>query len=157
AVPEVPTVSGPGELASLGTAVERAFSPDGPIARALDAFEARPGQLDMAGAVARTLNAGGVLLADTGTGTGKTLALIRPRILSGKRVLVSTGNKNLQRQLLTKDVPLLRRALGIPFTATCMKGRANYLCRHRFEQAKQEGTPTPADRIFLTLVEDWLE
>jgi len=155
-VPEVPTLSGSRELASLPDAVARTFAPDGPLAATLPAFEARPGQRAMADAVARTLADGGALLAEAGTGTGKTLAYLIPAILSGKRVLVSTGTKNLQEQLLTKDVPLLRRALGIPFTATCMKGRGNYLCRHRFEQAKHEPTASTTDRIYLTLIEDWL-
>ena len=69
------------------------------------------------------LDEGGVLLAEAGTGTGKTLAYLVPAILSGQRVLVSTGTKNLQEQIYFKDVPVLREALGVPFTATCMKGR----------------------------------
>ena len=76
---------------------------------------------------------GGVLLAEAGTGTGKTLAYLVPAILSRQRVLVSTGTKNLQEQIYFKDLPVLREALGIPFTATYMKGRGNYLCLHRFE------------------------
>ena len=69
---------------------------------------------------------GGVLLAEAGTGTGKTLAYLVPAILSRQRVLVSTGTKNLQEQIYFKDLPALREALGVPFTATYMKGRANY-------------------------------
>jgi ATP-dependent DNA helicase DinG len=111
----------------------------------------------MATAVARTLVDGGVLLAEAGTGTGKTLAYLIPTILSGKRVLVSTGTKNLQEQLLTKDVPLLRRALRVPFAATCMKGRGNYLCLHRFEHAKLEPRADATDRVYLTLVDEWLK
>jgi ATP-dependent DNA helicase DinG len=157
-VPEVPTVSRSRELATLAGAVDHAFAPDGPLATALDAFEPRPGQLAMAHAVVKTLADGGVLLAEAGTGTGKTLAYLIPAILSGKRVLVSTGTKNLQEQIFTKDVPLLRRALGLPFAATCMKGRGNYLCLHRFEHARQEppATANATDRIYLTLIETWL-
>jgi ATP-dependent DNA helicase DinG len=155
-VPEVPAVSGSRELASLPAAVEGAFAPDGPLARTLLEFEARPGQRAMADAVAGVLTDGGVLLAEAGTGTGKTLAYLVPAILSGKRLLVSTGTKNLQEQIYTKDVPLLRRALGVPFTATCMKGRGNYLCLHRFEHVKHEASANAADRIYLTLVEHWL-
>ena len=80
---------------------------------------------------------GGVLLAEAGTGTGKTLAYLVPAILSRQRVLVSTGTKNLQEQIFFKDLPVLREALGIPFTATCMKGRGNYLCLHRFEAFRE--------------------
>ena len=75
-----------------------------------------------------------MLLAEAGTGTGKTLAYLVPAILSRQRVLVSTGTKNLQEQIYFKDIPALRDALGVPFTATCMKGRANYLCLHRLDQ-----------------------
>ena len=76
---------------------------------------------------------GGVLLVEAGTGTGKTLAYLVPAILSGQRVLVSTGTKNLQEQIYFKDLAVLREALDVPFTATYMKGRGNYLCLHRFE------------------------
>jgi len=80
------------------------------------------------------LDEGGTLLAEAGTGTGKTLAYLVPAILSGQRVLVSTGTKNLQEQIFFKDIPALRTALGLEFSATLMKGRSNYLCLHRFEQ-----------------------
>jgi ATP-dependent DNA helicase DinG len=129
-VPEVPAVPGSAELTA---AVEATFAPDGALACALDGFEARRAQLEMASAVAAVLADGGVLLAEAGTGTGKTLAYLVPAILSRQRVLVSTGTKNLQEQIFYKDVPVLRRTLGIPFTATYMKGRGNYLCLHRFD------------------------
>ena len=79
------------------------------------------------------LETGGTLLAEAGTGTGKTLAYLDPAILSGQRVLVSTGTKNLQEQIYFKDIPALAAALGVTFTATLMKGRSNYLCLHRFQ------------------------
>ena len=88
-------------------------------------------------AVARAFEDGGVLLAEAGTGTGKTLAYLVPAILSRERVLISTGTKNLQEQIFFKDIPALREALGIPFTATYMKGRANYLCLHRLDQLNE--------------------
>src|SRR5688572_5276330 len=90
----------------------------------------------MAAAVARAFEDGGVLLAEAGTGTGKTLAYLVPAILSGQRVLVSTGTKNLQEQIYFKDIPALQEALPVKFTATYMKGRANYLCLHRLDQAR---------------------
>jgi ATP-dependent DNA helicase DinG len=133
------------------------FAPGGVLARMLPAFEPRPGQRSMATAVAGVIADGGVLLAEAGTGTGKTLAYLVPAILSGKRVLVSTGTKNLQEQIFTKDVPLLRRALGRHFAATYMKGRGNYLCLHRFEQFRQATPSQPAERIALTLIEEWLK
>jgi len=119
-------------------------------------FEPRPGQRDMAAAVARVLARGGTLLVEAGTGTGKTLAYLAPAILSGHRVLVSTGTKNLQEQIYYKDLPVLRDALGVPFTATYMKGRGNYLCLHRFENVHDDvEAGSPADRIYLTMVENW--
>ena len=119
-------------------------------------FEPRPGQRDMAAAVARVFARGGTLLAEAGTGTGKTLAYLAPAILSGHRVLVSTGTKNLQEQIFYKDLPILREALGVPFTATYMKGRGNYLCLHRFENVHDDvEAGSPADRIYLAMVENW--
>jgi ATP-dependent DNA helicase DinG len=110
----------------------------------------------MASAVARVFQRGGTLLAEAGTGTGKTLAYLAPAILSGHRVLVSTGTKNLQEQIFHKDLPVLREALGTPFTATYMKGRGNYLCLHRFENAHDDvEAGSPSDRVYLAMVENW--
>ena len=122
----------------LADAAVRAFAPDGPLARAVPGFEPRPSQLDMAGAVGDTFETGGTLLVEAGTGTGKTLGYLVPAILSRQRVLVSTGTKNLQEQIIYKDVPVLREALGVPFTATHMKGRGNYLCLHRFDTFRRD-------------------
>jgi len=114
----------------------------------------------MAAAVARAFEDGGVLLAEAGTGTGKTLAYLVPAILSRERVLISTGTKNLQEQIFFKDIPALRDALGIPFTATYMKGRANYLCLHRLDQLSEGenrgGMPfaSSAD-VFLPIIRAW--
>ena len=118
---------------SLVDEVEAAFIGDGALAAALPSFEPRTGQQEMAAAAAGVFEDGGVLLAEAGTGTGKTLAYLVPAILSGHRVLVSTGTRQLQDQIYDKDLPALRAALGVDFTATYMKGRGNYLCLHRFE------------------------
>ncbi len=111
----------------------------------------------MAAAVARAFERGGVLLAEAGTGTGKTLAYLVPAILSRQRVLVSTGTKTLQEQIYFKDIPALRDALGIPFTAAYMKGRANYLCLHRLEQLGDENGPAPlaVHDVFLPVIREW--
>jgi ATP-dependent DNA helicase DinG len=93
----------------------------------------------MAKAVAATIAEGGVLLAEAGTGTGKTLAYLVPAILSRQRVLISTGTKNLQEQIYFKDLPVLRASLGVEFSATYMKGRGNYLCLHRFDALRDAG------------------
>jgi ATP-dependent DNA helicase DinG len=108
----------------------------------------------MAAAVARAFERGGVLLAEAGTGTGKTLAYLVPAILSRERVLVSTGTKNLQEQIFFKDIPALRAALGVPFTATYMKGRANYLCVHKLDQLTEHAGPMAHD-VFLPMIRDW--
>ena len=102
--------------------------------------------------MADTLEHGGVLLAEAGTGTGKTLAYLVPAILSRQRVLISTGTKNLQEQIYFKDIPALRTALGVPFTATYMKGRANYLCLHRLDQLRAHPA-APMD--FISTIDEW--
>jgi ATP-dependent DNA helicase DinG len=119
--------------------LDRIFSADTPFARLLDNWQARSGQVRMARAVAEILRDGGVSLIEAGTGTGKTLAYLAPAVLSGKKVIVSTGTRTLQDQLFFKDLPLLRRALGVPFQASLLKGRTNYLCLHRFDASAGEG------------------
>jgi ATP-dependent DNA helicase DinG len=122
----------------------------------------------MAAEVARLFEQGGILLAEAGTGTGKTLAYLVPAVLSRQRVLVSTGTKNLQEQLFFKDIPTLQRALDVPFTATYMKGRSNYLCLHRLDQLSADENSvlstaqSAADRlsraaqsVFLPILRDW--
>jgi ATP-dependent DNA helicase DinG len=120
----------------------------------------------MAAAVADVIERGGTLIAEAGTGTGKTLAYLVPAILSGQRVLVSTGTKNLQEQIFFKDIPLLREALGKPFSATLMKGRSNYLCLHRFETYRDgvEGNTSAGgrliesgDRVVLPIINAWVK
>ena len=137
---------------SLIAAVATAFADDGVLARAVDQFEPRAGQRAMALAVAETFGDGGVLLAEAGTGTGKTLAYLVPAILSRQRVLISTGTKNLQEQIYFKDLPVLREALGVPFKAAYMKGRANYLCLHRLDQLRASPA-VPHD--FVSMVDEW--
>ena len=169
-MPQVPAVSGPPGLID---AVDAIFSAGGALARVVDGYEPREGQRRMAGAVAAVIEEGGTLLSEAGTGTGKTLAYLIPAILSRHRVLVSTGTKNLQEQIFFKDLPALQHALGVPFTATLMKGRGNYLCRHRFQiysDAVDHGTPvgetllgpahspratTVGDRILLPVLQEW--
>ena len=160
-MPEVPAVSGTAGLAAL---VEEVFADGGVLSRAVDGYEPREGQRAMATAVAGILEQGGTLLAEAGTGTGKTLAYLIPAILSRQRVLVSTGTKNLQEQIYFKDLPALRDALGIPFTATLMKGRSNYLCLHHWEIYKDgvEGSTSAGgrliesgDRVLLPVVSAW--
>jgi len=147
----------------LSSRVESAFASSSSLARALPQFEPRPAQQEMALAVAAALDEGGVLLAEAGTGTGKTLAYLIPAILRGEPVIVSTGTKNLQEQIYFKDLPIVRQALGIPFTATYMKGRGNYLCLHRLDAMRQAGAPANlpglersfGDELVLPVIEQW--
>ena len=148
-MPEVPALSG---TSGLKAAVDAAFADDGPLVRAVAQFEPRQGQRAMAAAVADTIEHGGVLLAEAGTGTGKTLAYLVPAILSRQRVLISTGTKNLQEQIYFKDIPALKTALGVTFTATYMKGRANYLCLHRLDQLRAHPA-APMD--FISNLDEW--
>ena len=158
-VPAVPRTTGLKEL------VEAAFSAGGALAVVVEGYEPREGQRRMATAVASVVEDGGTLLAEAGTGTGKTLAYLIPAILSRQRVLVSTGTKNLQEQIFFKDLPALQAALDVPFTATLMKGRSNYLCLHRWEiyRTGVEGGSASAgpllfdsgDRVLLPILENW--
>src|SRR5262249_25055531 len=111
------------------------FGPEGLIARAQPEYEHRPGQIEMARAVMRAFEEKRHLIVEAGTGTGKTLAYLVPAVaaaLGGNgRVIVSTGTKNLQEQLMEKDIPFLQSVLPKPFAATYMKGRNNYLYLNR--------------------------
>ncbi len=115
--------------------VDAVLAPDGLLSRALPGFSWRRQQQEMAEAVASCIELGGRLIAEAGTGTGKTFAYLVPALLSGAKVIISTGTKNLQDQLFIKDLPLLREAMASPASVALLKGRANYLCLHRMENA----------------------
>ncbi len=110
-----------------------ALGADGPLAARLPGFRPRAVQQAMARRVAEVLEARGTLIAESATGTGKTLAYLVPALLCGDKVLVSTGTRHLQEQLYYRDLPLVRAALGRPVTAALLKGRSNYLCLYRLE------------------------
>ncbi len=132
------------------------FGPRGLLARVLPTYEERAAQARLAQAVGQVLTEGGLLLAEAGTGTGKTLAYLLPAVELGRRVVVSTGTKNLQEQLLTKDIPLLARALGRDLSVAVMKGRGNYLCLLRYKSFGQAGSFRRFDEIPLfRAVEAW--
>src|ERR1700719_3454993 len=122
------------------------FDPEGPLARALPGYAYRPEQSTMASAVGRALALGEPLIVEAGTGTGKTFAYLVPALLSGRSVIISTGTRTLQDQLFRRDVPALARALGLPVKMALLKGRANYLCRHRLELATQQGSLLAPER-----------
>src|SRR5689334_14055391 len=120
--------------------MEEVFGDEGLIARAHPEYEYRPGQVEMARAVMRAFEEQRHLIVEAGTGTGKTLAYLVPAVaaaLGGRgRVIISTGTKNLQEQLMEKDIPFLQSVLPRPFKATYMKGRNNYLCLNRLAYAQ---------------------
>jgi ATP-dependent DNA helicase DinG len=115
------------------------FSEDGPLAAAIGGYRLRSQQLEMAQAVARAIETHGMLIAEAGTGTGKTLAYLVPALLMGGKVILSTGTKTLQDQLFSRDIPAVRKALKVPVTVALLKGRANYVCHYHLERAAAEG------------------
>jgi ATP-dependent DNA helicase DinG len=119
--------------------VSSAFEPDGPLARAHPGFVAREGQRQMAIAVAEAIERGEALVAEAGTGTGKTFAYLVPALLSGGRVLISTGTRTLQDQLFRRDLPAVRAALGLGLRIALLKGRSNYVCHHHLRRNLEDG------------------
>ncbi len=119
--------------------IEHAFSVGGPLARAIRDYRRRDGQVAMAKAVDAAMRASEVLVAEAGTGTGKTFAYLVPALLSGAKVIVSTGTKTLQDQLFDRDIPTVRAALGVPVSVALLKGRANYVCRYHLDRTRSEG------------------
>lgn len=129
---------------------------DGPLARKIEGFAPREQQQTLAAAVARALAEMQVLVAEAGTGTGKTFAYLLPALLAGRRVMISTGTKTLQDQLFHRDLPAVRRAIGAPVKTALLKGRANYLCRHRMVSTSEQGLFDSRDRIReLEAVREW--
>lgn len=120
--------------------LEAIFAPGGPLARAVPGFRQRPQQVEFARAVMDAIESKGALIAEAGTGTGKTFAYLVPALLAGGRVIISTGTKTLQDQLFHRDLPRVRKALGLPVDVALLKGRANYVCLHHLEINAQQGT-----------------
>ena len=114
------------------------FGRNGLLAKWHPNYEFRAGQLEMAEAVESALADRRHLIVEAGTGTGKTLAYLVPAILSGKRVVISTGTKNLQEQIFYKDVPFLEKHMGEPLRVCYMKGRSNFACRQKIYDAQKE-------------------
>ncbi|MEO7391360.1 MAG: ATP-dependent DNA helicase [Ramlibacter sp.] len=133
-----------------------AFATDGVLSRAADQFRPRAAQTEMALAVARTIQDGGALVVEAGTGVGKTFSYLVPALLSGERVLLSTATKTLQDQLYGRDLPRLVEALGLPVRTALLKGRGSYLCLHRMELARQEAAlPERTSLRTLAKIEEW--
>jgi ATP-dependent DNA helicase DinG len=128
----------------LGQASREALAGDGALSREIVSFRSRPAQQDLAAAIADAIDQRGTLLAEAGTGTGKTFAYLVPAMLSGKKTIISTGTRALQDQLYHRDLPRVRAALGIGHKAALLKGRANYLCHYRMRQAQGSALGEPA-------------
>ncbi len=130
---------------------------DGPLAHALEGYELRESQLAMATMVEDALAHDGVALIEAGTGTGKTLAYLVPALRSGKKVVVSTGTRTLQDQIMEHDLPAIARHLGLPVRAACMKGLTNYLCRRRYRELMVSAeTHRPEIARRLPMLMDWV-
>lgn len=123
------------------------FSASGTLAKGIEGFRPRQSQTDMARAVADAIQSRGTLLAEAGTGTGKTFAYLVPALLWGGKVIISTGTKNLQDQLFLRDIPIVRQAMNAPVTVALLKGRANYLCHFHLERTQQNGRLTSRDDV----------
>jgi ATP-dependent DNA helicase DinG len=119
--------------------IDEMFSANGALAQAVGEFRVREGQIEMANAVAQAIRDNTVLVAEAGTGTGKTFAYLVPALLSGGKVIISTGTKNLQDQLFDRDIQVVRQALKLPVSVALLKGRSNYVCHHFLERAQHEG------------------
>ncbi len=123
------------------------FSDTGRLAAAIEGFRSRAAQTDMAKAVAQAIATQGTLIAEAGTGTGKTFAYLVPALIWGGKVIVSTGTKNLQDQLFLRDLPVVRKALNAPVSVALLKGRANYVCHLHLDRTLQNGRLTSREDV----------
>jgi ATP-dependent DNA helicase DinG len=129
------------------------FSTTGPLARVIPGYKLRPQQLEMTRAVLQAINDRAVLIAEAGTGTGKTFAYLAPALVEGGKVIISTGTKTLQDQLFHRDIPTVRKALQAPVSVALLKGRANYVCHYYLERAANEGRlPSREDVVHLARI-----
>ena len=135
--------------------LEEFFSPGGILSRSGLPYEYRPGQLEMARAMERAFTEKRHLIVEAGTGTGKTLAYLLPALRLGQRVIISTGTRNLQEQIFFKDIPFLESLLG-PLNVSYMKGRGNYLCRHKLYALRDQPILTGIDMVDqFNTIRDW--
>ena len=145
-------------MSLLTQRVAETLSGDGTLAQVIPGFQPREGQTDMALAVSQTVEEGGQLVVEAGTGVGKTYAYLVPVLLSGQRALISTATKALQDQLFSRDIPRLVDVLGLPIRVALLKGRSNYLCLHRMEQARHNPeSAQPGAQRALAKIEVWAQ
>ncbi|MDH5394608.1 MAG: ATP-dependent DNA helicase, partial [Gammaproteobacteria bacterium] len=129
---------------------------NGPLAQAIEGFRARPQQIAMAQAVELAIDKKQNLIVEAGTGTGKTFAYLLPALISGRKIIVSTGTRNLQDQLFLRDIPLLLTHLSLDTRIALLKGRSNYLCLHRMHKQLESGRFRDRDQIHqLHEIRDW--
>jgi ATP-dependent DNA helicase DinG len=133
--------------------LERIFAPGGALSDAVPGFKLRRQQLEMAEAIHAAIERQGVLVAEAGTGTGKTFAYLVPALLAGGKVIISTGTKNLQDQLFDRDLPAVRQALGSGAAIALLKGRANYVCLYRLRRATTEGVNSKEEAAQLRRID----
>ncbi len=145
-------------MSVLDQRVALTLSSQGLLAQKVSGFQPRAGQTDMAMAVSQTVQEGGQLVVEAGTGTGKTYAYLVPVLLSGQRALVSTATKALQDQLFSRDIPRLVEVLELPIRVALLKGRSNYLCLHRMAQARHSPeSAQPGAQKALAKIETWAQ
>jgi len=138
------------------TDTKQFFGDDGALAQVISGYQPRAAQLEMAEAIAKAIDDNENLIAEAGTGTGKTFAYLVPAIQSGKKVIISTGTKNLQDQLFNKDLPVIRKAMKTPFLAALLKGRANYLCTYRLTNSMTSSLGfSKEDAASLAKISSW--
>ena len=129
----------------------------GPFETVLPGFAPRQEQLQLAGAIEKTISTGGTLVAEAGTGIGKTLSYLVPVLKGKERTIISTGTKTLQDQLYFRDLPVVKKALGSTLTTALLKGRANYLCLYRMDQARKDGRLPSRDSVSeLEAIKQWV-
>lgn len=144
------------QLKKNSSELDQLFASDGPIASHVEGYVVREQQVELAQAVSDCMQSNGQLIAEAGTGTGKTFAYLVPALLSRKRVIISTGTKTLQEQLFHRDLPTVRDALKVPVAIAMLKGRANYLCPYRLEQELQEGWLASKQEVnWLERIKEW--
>ncbi|HWT71341.1 MAG TPA: ATP-dependent DNA helicase, partial [Oxalicibacterium sp.] len=129
------------------TEIEQLFGAGSPLGQAVGGFRPRPSQTEMAKAIANAIGNQQTLIAEAGTGTGKTFAYLVPSLLWGGKTIISTGTKNLQDQLYLRDIPTVRRALNAPVSVALLKGRANYVCHFHLERTLQNGRLTSREDV----------
>ncbi|HHJ34524.1 MAG TPA: ATP-dependent DNA helicase, partial [Gammaproteobacteria bacterium] len=131
------------------------LSQSGPFFEQIEGYQVRDNQLALCDAIDDAIASGEVLAAEAGTGIGKTFAYLVPALLSGKKVIISTGTRHLQDQLFHTDLPRVKKALSVQSTSALLKGRSNYLCLHRLKLAPHLGFINRETRTVLSMVDEW--